>query len=49
MGLMREARRAGTLYADIDLSCPCDASLEILREQGYGSDEIAALRAAKII
>ena len=30
-----EARRAGTLYADIDLSCPNDAALEALRREGF--------------
>jgi len=30
-----EARQAGTLYADIDLSCPNDAALEALRREGF--------------
>ena len=30
-----EARQAGTLYADIDLSCPNDAALQALRREGF--------------
>ena len=30
-----EARRAGSLYADIDLSCPSDAAIELLRREGF--------------
>lgn len=30
-----EARQAGTLYADIDLACPDDAAIELLRREGF--------------
>lgn len=30
-----EGRQAGTLYADLDLSCPNDAALETLRREGF--------------
>lgn len=29
------ARGAGTIYADLDLSCPCDEALAALRAQGF--------------
>lgn len=29
------AREAGTIYADVDLTCACDETLEVLREQGF--------------
>ena len=30
-----EARQAGTLYADIDLACPDDDAVELLRREGF--------------
>lgn len=29
------AREAGTIYADVDLTCACEETLDVLREQGF--------------